>query len=196
MSKIYGYARCSTTEQKQDIDRQKRDLTNMGAETIFEEYASGSITDREQLKILQSEIRPGDTIIATELSRITRSLHHLCHILEWAEGMKIILKVGGFTADFTTGIDPMAEGMIYIMGVFAHIERGITTQRVNSGIAHARASGKTLGRPSMSKAKLPKKFLKNLTRYEAGEITVSEFARLCGCSRATIHRYLVIVRQR
>ena len=27
---VYGYARCSTNESKQDIDRQKRELMNKG----------------------------------------------------------------------------------------------------------------------------------------------------------------------
>ena len=39
---IYGYARCSTNETKQDISRQKRELKEMGAEHIYMEYESGS----------------------------------------------------------------------------------------------------------------------------------------------------------
>lgn len=36
---IYGYARCSTNENKQDINRQVRELKSAGAEEIFLEYA-------------------------------------------------------------------------------------------------------------------------------------------------------------
>ena len=196
MDKIFGYARCSTTKEKQDITRQMNELDAAGAEIIFKDFGSGADTNRKNFNTLQTQITSGDTLTATELSRVTRSIHHLCHIIEWAAEKKIILKFGGFTADFTVGIDPMVEGMIYMMGVFAQMERGITTQRINSGIANARTSGKKLGRPSMSKADLPEIFIKNLPRYEAGQITVSEFARSCETSRATIHRYLVIARQR
>ena len=49
MNKIYGYARCSTNEDKQDIQRQIRELNAAGAqEVIFEwkkkstSYAGGS----------------------------------------------------------------------------------------------------------------------------------------------------------
>ena len=37
---IYGYARCSTNEKKQDIERQKRELRQSGAaeKNIFFEY--------------------------------------------------------------------------------------------------------------------------------------------------------------
>ena len=41
---IYGYARCSTNESMQDIDRQIRELIQQGAEdkTIYREYESGT----------------------------------------------------------------------------------------------------------------------------------------------------------
>ena len=47
----YGYARCSTNETKQDIDRQKRELKKMGVDEkyIFFEYEPGAKTDRVQL---------------------------------------------------------------------------------------------------------------------------------------------------
>ena len=45
----YGYARCSTNESKQDINRQKRELKNMGIkeDNIFFEYESGAKDDRK-----------------------------------------------------------------------------------------------------------------------------------------------------
>lgn len=38
----YGYARCSTNETKQDINRQRRELINQGVEeeNIYWEYES------------------------------------------------------------------------------------------------------------------------------------------------------------
>ena len=40
---IYGYARCSTNESLQDINRQIRELKQQGAEdrSIYREYESG-----------------------------------------------------------------------------------------------------------------------------------------------------------
>ena len=41
---IYGYARCSTNEERQDIDRQKRELYALGViddKYIYWEYESG-----------------------------------------------------------------------------------------------------------------------------------------------------------
>ena len=46
----YGYARCSTNESKQDINRQTRELKNLGIkeDNIFFEYESGTKDDTFQ----------------------------------------------------------------------------------------------------------------------------------------------------
>jgi DNA invertase Pin-like site-specific DNA recombinase len=48
---LYAYARCSTNESKQDIDRQKRELKKMGVKEteIFFEYESWTKVYRVQL---------------------------------------------------------------------------------------------------------------------------------------------------
>ena len=48
---IYGYARCSTNEDLQDIERQVRELKQQGAtdKTIYKEYESGTKTNRAEL---------------------------------------------------------------------------------------------------------------------------------------------------
>ena len=79
----YGYCRCSTNDRQQDITRQIRELKNQGVdeENIYFEYASGVKEDRIQLKKLLANVKNGDTIIATEVSRITRSTKQLCEII-------------------------------------------------------------------------------------------------------------------
>ena len=49
---IYGYARCSTNETKQDINRQVRELKAAGAEEVYLEYEHGDAAVKaEQLKL-------------------------------------------------------------------------------------------------------------------------------------------------
>ncbi|NMB98379.1 MAG: recombinase family protein, partial [Clostridiaceae bacterium] len=93
---IYGYARCSTDETKQDINRQIRELKEGGAtkETIYLEYESGAKSDRAELNKLLNVVKEGDTILATEVSRITRSTKQLCEIIEFAQDRKIKLILG------------------------------------------------------------------------------------------------------
>lgn len=44
---IHGYARCSTNEERQDIDRQVRELKGQGAEKIWLEYEHGDAACKE-----------------------------------------------------------------------------------------------------------------------------------------------------
>ena len=141
----YGYARASTNSDKQDIGRQKRDLTAIGIKecNIFWEYESGSHENREKLQQLLETVKQGDTIACTEVSRLSRSTKQLCEILEFVEKNKIKLIVGTFVVDCRNDeIDPMTMGMLRMMAVFSQMERDITIQRIKSGMENARAKGK------------------------------------------------------
>lgn len=107
----YGYSRCSTNEKQQDITRQIRELKNQGVdeENIYFEYASGIKEDRTELKKLLAVVKKGDTIIATEVSRITRSTKQLCEIIEFAKNKHIRLILGNFIVDCSKELDPMTE---------------------------------------------------------------------------------------
>lgn len=109
---IYGYARCSTNEKMQDINRQVRELKQQGATdtTIYLEYESGMKTDRAKLNKLLNIVKSGDTILATEVSRITRSTKQPCDIIELAKDRHIKLVLGSFVVDCTKELDPMTEG--------------------------------------------------------------------------------------
>ena len=80
----YG-ARCSTNETKQDINRQKRELKKLGVKDdkyIYWEYESGTKTDRAEFQKMLDALAQGDTIVTTEVSRLTRSTKHLCDIIQ------------------------------------------------------------------------------------------------------------------
>ena len=77
-----GYARCSTNESRQDIERQVRVLKQAGAETVYLEYEHGDAAVKEQLSLLLEQAQAGDTIITLEVSRLARSTKQLCEIIE------------------------------------------------------------------------------------------------------------------
>ncbi len=87
MGNVYGYARCSTNESKQDISRQIRELKLMGVpeKNIYMEYESGSKTDRKELLRLFSAVSEGDTIKVLEVPRISRSTKQLCEIIDFVK---------------------------------------------------------------------------------------------------------------
>ena len=192
---VYGYARCSTNEQLQDINRQVRELKQQSATdaTIYLEYESGTKINRTELQKLLSVVQTGDTLLATEVSRITRSTKQLCDVIEFAKERKIKLVLGNFVVDCTKELDPMTEGMLKMMGVFAELERNMISQRVKSGMDNAKSKGKRIGRPTTTADDIPNIFYKHYPKYKKGELNKKELSRLCSLSYPTIYKYLQIV---
>ena len=96
----HGYARCSTNESKQDIDRQVRELKQAGAENIFLEYEHGDAVVKCQLSSLLEQAQAGDTIITLEVSRLARSTKQLCEIIEAIRAKRLrLVIVGSITVD-------------------------------------------------------------------------------------------------
>ena len=112
-----GYARCSTNESKQDIDRQVRELKQAGAEAIFLEYEHGDAAVKCQLSSLLEQAQEGDTIITLEVSRLARSTKQLCEIIEIIRSKHLrLVIVGSITVDCSNGeIDPMTNAFIHFV---------------------------------------------------------------------------------
>ena len=188
---VYGYARCSTNENKQDVERQIRELKQLGAtdKTIYKEYISGTKEVKVELEKLLDVITEGDTLCATEVSRLSRSTKQLCDLIELAKVRKLKLILGTFVVDCTKELDPMTEGMLKMMGVFAEMERNMISQRVKSGMENAKAKGKEVGRPKVTKDDIPSDFMKYYAMYKDGKINKTELQKLTQLSRSTVHRY-------
>ena len=196
MAKIYGFARCSLAEERgQDINRQVRELKSAGAEEIVLEREHGDAKVKKNLDMLLQTVEAGDTIITTEVSRLSRSTQQLCEIISIIKEKRMRLVIlGSITVDCRDGqIDPMSQAFIQISAVFAELELSILRARVRSGMANAAAKGKQIGRPQTTKEDIPAIFYKHYPAYVAGKLNVSELARVCGLSRPTVYKYLRLV---
>ena len=196
MNKTYGYARCSTNESKQDINRQIKELRAAGAEEVVFEYEHGDAKVKEQLQMLLEMAAAGDTIITLEVSRLSRSTQQLCEIVELIKQKRLrLIIVGSITVDCRNGsIDPMSQAFIQMSAVFAELELSIIRARVKSGIANAKAKGKKVGRPHLTQDDIPASFMKHYPALVEGKMNVSELARVCGISRPTAYKYMKMVR--
>ena len=196
MAKTYGYARCSLAEEKgQDINRQVRELKAAGAEEIVLEREHGDAKVKQNLEMLLDAAEAGDTIITTEVSRLSRSTQQLCEIINVVKAKKLRLVIlGSITVDCRNGqIDPMSQAFIQMSGIFAELELTILRARVRSGMANARDKGKHIGSPQTTKDDIPPVFYKHNPAYMAGKLNVTELARMCGLSRPTVYKYLKMV---
>ena len=103
--------------------------------------------------------------------------------------------VGSITVDCRDGeIDPMSQAIIQMSAVFAELELSIIRARVKSDIANAKAKGKKVGRPHLTKADIPSLFIKHYPALVNGKMNVSELARVCGISRPTAYKYMKMVK--
>ena len=188
----YGYARCSTNESKQDIDRQVRELKAAGAEQIFLEYEHGDSAIKQELSSLLEQASEGDTIYTLEVSRLARSTKQLCEIIDIVKEKKLrLVIVGSITVDCSNGqIDPMTNAFIQMSGVFAELELRIIRERVRSGVQNAKAKGVKLGRPQTTAEQIPQIFYRHYPSFKSGSLNLSEFARVCGLSRTTVYKYV------
>ena len=198
-----GYARCSTNESKQDIERQVRELNELsmqvgnvfsalaGAERVFLEYEHGDAVIKEQLSLLLEQAQAGDTIITLEVSRLARSTKQLCEIIDAISQKRLCLViVGSITMDCRNGhADPMTEAFLQMAGVFSQLELSMIRARVRSGMANARAKGAKIGRPELTADDIPPVFLRHYPAFKNKNLNLSELARVCNLSRTTVYKY-------
>ena len=196
--KTYGYARCSTNEDKQDINRQIRELKAAGADEVVFEYEHGDAKVKKELHMLLDMAASGDTIITLEVSRLSRSTQQLCEILDIVKEKHLrLMIVGSITIDCRNGeVDPMSKAFLEMSGVFAELELSMIRARVRSGMQNARDKGRRIGRPQTTKDDIPANFYKHYPSYVAGSMNVSELARICGLSRPTVYKYLGLIKSK
>ena len=188
----YGYSRCSTNETRQDINRQVRELKAAGAEQIFVEYEHGDAKVKSQQQAMFAEAQAGDTIIVLEVSRLARSTQQLCEIIDLVREKHLrLVIIGSITLDCRNGqADPMSEAFLQMAGVFSQLELAMIRARVRSGMENARAKGRQIGRPQVSKEDIPATFLRHYPAYKSKQLNVSELARVCDISRTTAYKYI------
>ena len=191
----YGYARCSTNETKQDINRQVRELKTAGADTLFLEYEHGDSKVKSQQEAMFAQAQAGDTILTLEVPRLARSTQQLCEIIERVREKRLrLVIIGSITLDCREGrADPMSEAFLQMAGVFSQLELSMIRERVRSGMANARAKGKQIGRPQTTKDSIPAIFLRHYPAYKSGQLNITELSRVCDLSRTTIYKYISLL---
>ena len=192
---IYGYARCSTNESKQDVNRQIKELKAAGADEVVFEYEHGDSKTKKELQMLLALSKAGDTIITTEVSRLSRSTQQLCELIETIREKKLrLIIIGSIAIDCRKGmVDPMSEAFLQMAGVFSQLELAMIRARVRSGMANATAKGVKIGRPKATVDDIPSAFLRHYPSYKAGKLNISEMARVCDLSRTTVYKYISLL---
>jgi DNA invertase Pin-like site-specific DNA recombinase len=181
---LIGYARVSTEEQS--LNRQIDALTDYGIDkrNIYQEKVTGTKKDRGQLQKMISELQVGDTVVLSELTRLSRSTKDLFTIVEQIEKMGGNMKsLKESWLDTTT---PQGKLLFTIFAGISQFERDLISERTKEGLRSARARGRNGGRP--------KKSVKDIDRaiklYESNQYILKEIEEMTGVSKATLYRNL------
>lgn len=186
----FGYARVSTANQAKygySLEDQESKLLKAGVEesNIFiDEGVSGAKSSRPQLDRMLDKVRHGDVIVSPSLSRLSRNLNDLIHLVnsQRSQGVEFLILAEGI--DTTKAAGRLQMG---IFGSLAEYERELIKERTAIGLERARAAGKLGGR----KPKYGSATLKKVERVSSmPALTVKERAAACGVSVATYYRLL------
>lgn len=179
---IFGYMRVSTLDQ--NLERQEQQLKGAGCEKVFYEKVTGTKRDRIELNMLLEHLRDGDTVIITDLTRLSRSTKDLIEIVERIGNKGANLRsLKESWLDTTTAHGKL---MFTMFAGLAQFERDLTSERTKEGLQAAASNGRYAGRPETSEHKIEYAF----HLYDKGGMTMQEIADEVGISRMTLHRKL------
>lgn len=176
-----GYARVSSVGQ--NLDSQMDALREAGCGKIFTDKMTGSRLDRPGWDQMMAYVRSGDTLVVTELSRMTRSLLDLLETAKVLQQRQVELVSLRERIDTTT-----ATGRCFLsmMGAIHQMERELRAERAAAGRVSAKARGRTGGRPRTDTAKLENARI----LYENSGKTAAEACAIAGVGRRTFFAYL------
>ena len=127
---LHGYARVSTGEQT--LESQLRALRGAGCATVAEETASGG--------------DPARPVLTALLDRLGRSLLHLLETISGLNARGVHFRSLGDPIDTASS---QGRFTLQILGAMAEFERALIRERTMSGLAAARAEGRTGGNPGL-----------------------------------------------
>lgn len=215
---VYGYARIST--MKQSIQRQIDNIKALYPDAVIvtEEY-TGTKMDRPSWNKLYKNLKPGDTVVFDEVSRMSRNATEGFETYKdlYERGINLVFlkestlntdnfrttqqiaTVGNEIADMyieTTNkvLMILAETQIKKAFETAQHEVDFLHKRTSEGIAVARAKGKQIGRATGTKvetrkAKEMKKRILELSKDFNGTNTDAEIMKITGLARNTYYKY-------
>src|ERR1700693_1278058 len=182
------YARVSTNDQ-QTLSMQSRAMREYAARRGWtvavqvREGGSGAVRREAREKLLEAARRRDiDVVLVWRLDRWGRSVTDLLATLQELEHLGVGFVSLTEALDLTT---PAGRAMAGLLAIFAEFEREILRERTRAGLAHARQSGKQLGRPITAGVDAAE-----IRRLPRAGIAKAEIARRLQVGRTSVRRIL------
>ncbi|WIE60957.1 recombinase family protein [Curtobacterium sp. MCLR17_032] len=177
----YGYGRVST--DRQDLEAQQAALLRYGVapEFIEVEKITSRKAQRPGLERVLAELSRGDRLHCVKLDRLGRSMHELTDLAASLDERGVTLVIGGVPHDPTTATGRL---LFNALAMVAEFERDMTAERTKDRLAHKKAKGESVGRPSALSVRQKAEAVK---AHEAG-LSKVRIAKIYGVARATVSK--------
>lgn len=189
----FGYARVSTKNQHED--RQVESLLKHGVEerNIIVDKESGMDMERDGYMLLKNKLlRKGDTLVITELDRLSRKKVDIKAELESLKEMGVRVKILNipttlieFPEEQAWVLEMVNNILIEVLGSIAEEERNKIRQRQREGIDCAMAKGTEFGRP---KVQYPENWKSVRAQVVSKEITSVKAMELLGLKKTSYYK--------
>ena len=191
---IIAYLRVSTGKQNPENQREEikrfAEEKNMEIDQWVIETASGKLAPRKRkLGRLLSRMKKGDTLIVSEISRLSRSLTEIMTIMGQCLEKEISIYTTKERYTFDNSIN--SKVLCFAFGLVAEIERNLISMRTKEALAVKKAEGVRLGRRPGSNVKI--KFIEQnearIARMLDSGMSITQMCRKIGISRHTWYKY-------
>lgn len=192
---VIAYLRVST--EKQFLENQRDEISrfasknNLIIDKWYKETVSGTVSTKERkLAKLLRRMKPGDSLIVTEISRLSRTLLDVMTILNLCIQKKVVLYSTKEGYVFQDNINSKVLGFAF--GLVAEIERNLISIRTKEALARRKQEGKPLGRRkgSITKMKVLHENKLMIVKHLEEGMSQEFMAQQLGVSRSTVSRYI------
>ena len=193
---VYGYIRVST--DKQTTENQRFEINNYCAENnikvdkwIDETISGKEDFEKRKLGRLFKKLKNNDTIICSELSRLSRAMFSMLSALDICE--KSNVEVIAVKERFALKKDEMSRCFAPIAAIVSEMERKRGSQRTKEALARMKAEGIKLGRPLGSKSKNKKLSGKEqeIEMLISEKISLRKIAKKLNVDKKTLRRFML-----
>ena len=183
----FVYVRVSTTGQTVENQIQEIEAAGYKADAVYRDIISGKVPAAERPEFSRmldsiSRTNPPKRLVVSKLDRLGRDAVDVLAIVRNLEMMGCsvrVLQLGDL--DLTSSAGKL---VLSTLAAVAEMERDLLVERTQSGLARAKAEGKTLGRPKL----IDQKSTRDIQHHLDAGVSISELSRQHGVSRATIMR--------
>lgn len=192
---VIAYIRKST--DKQSFEHQEYEIEQYAQKhnLKIDRWVEESISSRKELKKRQlgkllEELKERDVLIATEISRLGRSLLEVMGILQTC--LEKNCQVITIKENYNLGNDIQSKVLAFAFSLSSEIERNLISQRTKCSLETKKAAGIKLGRPLGAESK-KLKLSKNTKRIKDlldKKVSKNQIARIMGVQKITLRRFI------